>query len=318
MQIRLSPRLLMPLCVVAGIVVIIPSSTAKDDGYWNLSFTKSLPSCSMCHSSATTNGAVTIDLSGPQSISVGQNANYSLQINSSVGATKNEGGFTVSTTSGTLAAGANSRLKNGMLSHANDKQRKWSFGFSNTTTGLTEWFAVGLAADGNGSTSGDALGFYGPDGKVPGTPYRIFVNDTQVTPYGTACAGTSGFKPILGAAANATRGSNFKVELHNARPGSVALGGLGVSDKAFGPLPLPFSLAVLGAAGCQLNASLDIIQTLPTTGTGAGNGTATWSWPIPNETRFKGATIFFTTLVVDLGVNKLGMVNSNGLKAVVQ
>ena len=45
---------------------------------------------------------------------------------------------------------------------------------------------------------------------------------------------------------------------------------------------------------------------------------ATWSWPIPNQTQFKGVTIYFTTLVVDLGTNKLGIVNSNGLKAVIQ
>ena len=63
---------------------------------------------------------------------------------------------------------------------------------------------------------------------------------------------------------------------------------------------------------------MDIVQTVPTTGSGAGNGTANFSWPIPNQAQFKGVTIFFTTLVVDLGVNKLGMINTNGLKAVIQ
>jgi len=205
-----------------------------------------------------------------------------------------------------------------MLSQTNDKQRKWSFSFSNTAPGLSEWFAVGLAADGDGGRNGDALGFYGPKGSVPGTPFRVFVNDSQVTAYGKACVGSSNFTPILGSAANATIGKTFKVELHNARPASAALGALGVSDKAFGPIPLPFSLAVLGAAGCELNASMDIVQTLPTAGSGAGNGTATWGWPIPNQVQFKGVTLYFTTLVVDLGVNKLGMINTNGLKAVIQ
>jgi hypothetical protein len=312
------PSIVMPLLVATGVVLFIPSTTAKDDGYWNLGYTKTVPSCSGCHSGALTKGAVTVGLTGPQSISVGQSANYSLQVSSSIGASKNEAGFTLSTTSGTLVAGANSKLKSGMLSQSNDKQRKWSFAFSNTVPGLSEWFAVGLAADGDGGRNGDALGFYGPKGSVPGTPFRIFVNDSQVTAYGKACIGSSNFTPILGAAANATRGKTFKVELHNARPASVALGALGVSDKAYGPLPLPFSLAGLGAPGCELNASMEIVQALATTGTGAGNGTATWSWPIPNQTQFKGVTIYFTTLVVDLDTNKLGIVNSNGLKAVIQ
>lgn len=311
-------RIVMPILVVTGIAVLIPGTTAKDDGYWNFNYTKTLPSCSSCHSSATTNGAVTVGLTGPQLLSVGQRASYSITINSTVGASKNEGGFTISTTSGTLIAGTNSRVKSGMLSHTKDKQRKWSFAFSNTTTGLTEWYAVGLAANGDGGKKGDALGFYGPNGKIPGNPFRIFVNDSQVTAYGNACAGTNDFTPILGSAANATRGKTFKVELHNARPGSVALGVLGVSDKTYGPLPLPFSLAVIGGPGCELNASMDVVQTLPTSGKGAGYGMAVWSWPIPNQTRFKGATLYFTTLVVDVGANKLGMVNSNGLKVVIQ
>lgn len=205
-----------------------------------------------------------------------------------------------------------------MLSHTKDKQRKWNFTFSSTTTGLCEWYAVGLAANGDGGKKGDALGFYGPNGKSPGNPFRIFVNDSQVTSYGNPCAGTQGFVPILGSAANATRGKTFKVELHNARPGSVALGVLGVSDKTFGSLTLPFSLAVLGAPGCELNASMDIVQAQPTSGKGAGYGVSAWSWPIPNEARFKGATLYFTTLVVDVGSNNLGIVNSNGLKVIIQ
>ena len=290
---------------------------AKDDGYWNLNYTKRLPSCDSCHDGARINGAVHVGLTGPQSITVGQRANYSLKIQSSVGASRNQAGFTISTTSGTLIAGSLSQVRSGMLSHSRDTTRTWNFSFSDVKTGLAEWFTVGLAADGSGR-GGDAQGFYGPDYKTPGTPFRIFVNDSQVIPYGNSCEGSGGFAPLLGSATNATRGQTFKVELHNAPPSTLALGALGFSDKTYGPLPLPLPLTALGAPGCELNASLDVIVPTPTSGSGAGNGTATWAWPIPNIASLKGLSIFFTTLVVDTPANKLGLTNSNGLKVTIQ
>jgi len=299
----------------------VPLLVAKDDGYFNVSYTKSLPSCDRCHSNARTGGAVAVNLTGPQSLQKGKIGNFGIQIVSKVGATKNRAGFTISTTSGLFLAGTNTRTSSSsdQIVHSRDRQRSWNFSFwEKAKTGLLSWYAVGLAVDGNGGKSGDALGFYGPDYKTPGTPFRIFINDTMVTPFGTPCAGSSNFRPILGAASNATRGQNFKVELYNVPGATAALGILGFSNSTMGPIPLPLPLTALGAPGCELNVSMDLVTAAATTGSGAGNGSATWVYPIPSDASLKGLKVYFSTLIVDKGANKFGFTNSNGLMAVVQ
>ncbi len=289
MSVSSRTRAAVPYAALALLALSVPSLVAKDDGYLNTSYTKSLPSCNRCHKNATTNAAVTLTLKGPQSITVGKIGAYTLSVSSKITSTR--GGFTISNTGGLFLAGRNTRTssRGGMITHSNAFQRNWSFSYwDRTKTGLRSFYAVGLTADGNKKNSNDAIGFWGPTSTKPGTPFRVFINDSQVTAFGTPCTGTAGFAPILGAATNASRGASFKVELHNAPPATAALGILGFSNKKFGAFPLPLPLAALGAPGCELNVSLDLVTAMPTAGTGAGNGTASWNYPIPNDASLKG------------------------------
>ena len=98
----------------------------------------------------------------------------------------------------------------------------------------------------------------------------MFVNDSQVFAFGTACVGSRGFAPLLGAAQNATRGQSFPVEVHNVPPGTVAIGILGLSNTAYGPFQLPLALRPFGGGDCQLNVSMDVLLPVATAGAGAG------------------------------------------------
>ncbi|MFQ5505422.1 MAG: choice-of-anchor V domain-containing protein, partial [Planctomycetota bacterium] len=282
--------------------------------------TTAYPSCGSCHGNGRTGerGPVTTRFSGAASIPSLIDSRFSMSISSAVPGTK--GGFALTTDKGSFIALGNTQAANSgtALTHTNQSTRSWSFKFRPSQTGLVKWYAASNTVDGDSSNKNDSWGFYGPDPSIPGTPFRVFVNDSQVFPYGTPCAGTKGFAPLLGAARNATRGQVFNVELYNAPPQKIALGLLGSSNKSMGALPLPFPLDALGAKGCQLNTSMDILMPVLTAGSGAGGGKAVFPWPIPSDASLRGFGLYFSALVIDPAANALKLTNSGGLRAVIQ
>ena len=85
------------------------------------------------------------------------------------------------------------------------------------------------------------FGFHGPDASKPGTPFRVFVNDDKITPFGSACPGSDNLEPIIGIATNVAINKTTKVEVHNIPSGKLVLAILGVSNKMWGPFQLPIA-----------------------------------------------------------------------------
>lgn len=83
----------------------------------------------------------------------------------------------------------------------------------------------------------------------------------------------------------------------------------GASDKSWGALRLPVSLAALGMSGCNLYASLDIVQVGAIS---SALGEARWTIQIPNDSRVLGAKFFNQAAVAAPGANPGGMLWTNG------
>ena len=207
-----------------------------------------------------------------------------------------------------------------MLTHSDSQARSWSFDFTSASTGLVQWWIVGNTVDGDGRNGGDSWTWYHhtPMLGLSGFPYRLFVNDSQVFPYGQGCDGEKGIVPLIGSATNATLGKTLKIETHNLPPLTAALFMMGASDSQWGAFKLPFDLGLLGMTGCKLFASPDFFFAAATTGTGIGNGSASISLPLPNNPVYKGAQLYFQALVIDKSANKFGLSATGGIKTVVQ
>ncbi len=294
----------------------------------------SFPGCgpSGCHS-AFPNSAVKLSISTP-SLSITKGAGV-VPISVGVSGANNSskrGGFSVEATKGTFVARAGTNVRvdsatNGRstATHGSSAKRSWVFDFNpGSSTGLVSLFGTGNAVNGDGRTRGDAWGWYGPDSGTPGTPFRVFVNDTAVTAFGASCdGGTVGnskfrFRPVLGVPKNAAVNSTFTSEVHNVNPGTATLGIFGLSNTKWGPFTLPLSLAGAGAKGCALRVSLDILAPVVTTGSGAGGGVGKHTWLIPNIASLRGLNVYLQEMVVDPKANGLGLVFSMGLKATIQ
>jgi hypothetical protein len=82
---------------------------------------------------------------------------------------------------------------------------------------------------------------------------------------------------------------------------TVALGILGVNAVSAGGIPLPLSLAGLGAPGCWLRQSLDDIQVTTTSG-----GAASIVYPTPSDPALAGLSVSFQWANLDSSANALG------------
>ncbi|HKB14416.1 MAG TPA: hypothetical protein VKF62_00040, partial [Planctomycetota bacterium] len=87
------------------------------------------------------------------------------------------------------------------------------------------------------------------------------------------------------------------VNLSKAPAGSRALLVLGLSDVAWGPIPLPFGLGPLGMPGCSLLASLDFTFPVDTEPTPPAPGRASVLFPIPAQPGLSGAAFYVQWIV---------------------
>lgn len=132
-------------------------------------------------------------------------------------------------------------------------------------------------------------------GRVPGSFQR----------FGTGCAGTAGL-PTIGIAAPPRIGTTVTLSVTNVRALQPGILLFGTSDTSWGSQPLPAPLDGYGMPGCTLWISPDSIESLST-----ALGTARWSSPIPNRVELLGARFFNQFLLLDPGVNALGVVSSD-------
>ena len=127
-------------------------------------------------------------------------------------------------------------------------------------------------------------------------------------PYGTGCRSL-----VAGSAGTPSVGStDFALTLSGARPYAPVLLGLGLDDRRWAGLPLPFDLTPAGAPGCWVLTSLDVLAAA-----GAdGGGTARLALPIPYGVP-PGAGLYAQWVVADPSL-PLGLATSNGVAITIQ
>lgn len=127
------------------------------------------------------------------------------------------------------------------------------------------------------------------------------------TSFVAGCVGSAGvpnLAPVLGN--RPWLGDTFSMQLTGLPFASFPLLLLGVSDTAWGALPLPQLLDAYELPGCTAYTSADVSIPL-------GNlaGTAVWTINIPNEVSLVGLTLFAQGLVPDGAANAFGATLSN-------
>ncbi|MCI0585608.1 MAG: integrin alpha [Planctomycetes bacterium] len=124
------------------------------------------------------------------------------------------------------------------------------------------------------------------------------------TLYGSGCPGSGGITPeirALGLPTSAVGSPAFGILLSRALGGTTAVLVVGFSFQAWGTIPLPLDLGPLGAPGCALFASADMLLPTSTGGSGPGSGTASVPLPIPPNSTLVGSIVHFQWYVADPG-----------------
>lgn len=128
---------------------------------------------------------------------------------------------------------------------------------------------------------------------------------------GVGCPGNLGV-PVLSSTTIPHLGGTLTFDLAKLQPvtgqGFLVLGG---SDVTWAGLPLPLDATAFGITGCFVNVSWDV--TLPV----AVNpfGTASVTFTVPTTPSFFGLELMAQGVSIDIGVNRLGLVLSNGAGA---
>ena len=127
--------------------------------------------------------------------------------------------------------------------------------------------------------------------------------------FGSGCTGTAG-EPTIGPAQGTLPqlGTTFLTEFGNLpAPASLVFVGVGFSRTQWGANPLPFSLAPLGAPGCNLLISLDV-----TAQTAGAPNVAILPLPVPLDQNLIGVVLYEQGFVVDPGANAIGLIATKG------
>ncbi len=132
--------------------------------------------------------------------------------------------------------------------------------------------------------------------------------------FGAGCKGSNGKVPLLSAPSPPARGKPFQVRVSSAPAGASGLLVLGRDTKKFGALPLPFSLAGIGAPGCSLYT--DILSGWAAKAGSAG--AASLSLPIPADSLYKGLVFHVQWVFLDSKANPAGLVLSAAGTAKIQ
>jgi hypothetical protein len=122
--------------------------------------------------------------------------------------------------------------------------------------------------------------------------------------YRLRCASSGKIVPTLANTGVPELGKSFDLNLGLAAKNSAVLLFLGGSNTQYGALPLPLDLTGVGAAGCTLYTSLDILY--PTLSDGLGN--ATVSIAVPSDPLLENGVFYSQALILDAQANQFGLV----------
>lgn len=172
-------------------------------------------------------------------------------------------------------------------------------------TGLPSGSFLNIVTSGTPSTH-----FYKPPGAAA---YNgPFVN-SQLWAWKINCGGGGGGAvPVLSATGVPEINSSFQVNLAFANPSSPVVLSLGASDTTWLGLPLPFDLRPLGAPGCLILASGEVL--LPNASNGAGATSQTIA--VPNVAVLVARSVFNQWTILD-PATQLGLVTTNGGKGTI-
>lgn len=176
--------------------------------------------------------------------------------------------------------------------------------FLNRDSGLgdTEYLALDQIANGIAQWPNHDLF---PSVGIPGL--RTHVTGTY-TNFGLGCPGSRG-TPVHDGSGTPEIGATMTLRTTNGPTNGLAVLLLGASRTVWNGVPLPLSLAVIGARGCSLLAapSVTLTQNLSFAGIGSTD------IPLPTDVVLIGAHVYTQTAPVDLSANTLGLIFSNGL-----
>ncbi|MEM7199399.1 MAG: hypothetical protein AAF628_03985 [Planctomycetota bacterium] len=171
---------------------------------------------------------------------------------------------------------------------------RFYIGFSNPSTPIE-------ASTINGGT---AVPYFRDDG--PGGAWNGPISGVSWG-FRVLCDGPAGATPTLAIDGVPEIGVNFALTLAAAGQGSTGVLLFGASDTTFLGAPLPLSLGVLGAVGCDLLVSADIA--LPITPVG---GSARAPIMLPPDDALVGQDFYNQFVLIDPGANPGDLVTSNG------
>ena len=127
------------------------------------------------------------------------------------------------------------------------------------------------------------------------------------TTVGSGCAGSAG-TPYLFSPETPYVGESLPLIVADVPVSAPCLLALGTSDTSWNGVPLPASLAPLGALGCQAFNSPDVLLPM-----GNFNGTGYLTFDLPASlTPSLTPALFAQAVVVDLAANPMGLTVSNG------
>ena len=132
--------------------------------------------------------------------------------------------------------------------------------------------------------------------------------------HGVACQGGASALPQLASRALPGIGQALNLDMSSLAPGQTGVMALGAGDVAFGPLPLPFELALIGAPGCWL--AQDSLVTLGFSS--SSQGLATVGLQVPGNPALAGVPLYFQSIVVTPGANGANLLLTNGIAAILR
>jgi hypothetical protein len=131
-----------------------------------------------------------------------------------------------------------------------------------------------------------------------------------LTAFGSGCPGSSGVPTIgVGFGHRPYIGDAMRVLVSSARPSTPALLCLGGSSTSWSGIPLPLSLALLGAPLCQVLVAIDL--TAATATDAGGNGVV--ELRLPADPALAGRRLFLQWAVADPSANALGLAFTSAL-----
>lgn len=131
--------------------------------------------------------------------------------------------------------------------------------------------------------------------------------------FGKACAGTSGPSQMV-FGGYPTRGSSLQIKMAGGPAKARALLFLGLSRQKWGNQALPLSLAFMGAGGCNLYVSADVVLGLSTDGGGA----VSFSGSVPNAAALVGVHVMAQFGLEDKGANAANTIATDALELVIR